>query len=457
MSENEKKQDELLETETTVKQENTEVEQAVSPTEQENHEPVAPATEAKNEWVVSDAPRKESTETTVPAPSVPSGNQPYLYRWSYADQRAFDQRQDQRKKKRGAAIYAAIMATVFAACFVVLIGTLIWYQIGGGVGGGSVNAVAVSREVAPATVLIYSSGETSYGYGTGFFIRSNGYIATNYHVVENADSISVSLYSGETYSATLVGYSKNDDVAVLKIPGERYPTVSIGNSGALQVGQAAIVVGNPSGIDGAWTTTQGIISALDRPVGVESSVHEGVSIGAILMIQTDAAVNPGNSGGPLCNADGEVIGIITRKYVGTDTTFEAMGYALPINNAMPLLNAIIENGSIEGVTSTLFVPRPVLGITVQDVKSGEKYPISSTKYNFAPVDGVLVTSVTRNLPAYGYLREYDIIYEIEGVTVTNQVEFTQALYSHNVGDTITFKLMRGNTELEKTFTLSEVE
>ena len=411
--------------------------------------------QTENTWVVSDAPAKSAP--TV-ATTTGAEAQPYLYRWSYADQSAFDRKQDQKKKKRGIAVYAIVMASVFALCFAILLGSLVWYHIGGDLGEGNSNTVAVSREVSPATVLIYSSGEDVIGYGTGFFIRSDGYIATNYHVIEHAETIEVSLYSGKTYTATVVGYSRNDDLAVLKIPGSLYPTVQIGNSDTLRVGDAAIVVGNPSGASGAWTTTQGIISALDRPVAIESAIHEGISIGTIDMIQTDAAVNPGNSGGPLCNSRGEVIGIVTKKYLGTETTsFEAMGYALPINGAMPLLNAIIENGNVEGVTSTLFTPHPVLGITVQDVLNGKTYKDAYGKSYVARCDGVMVTSVTSGLPAHGYLRTGDVIFEVDGVAVTTQAAWDEAFYSHELGETITFKVMRGSTEKEISIVLKEIK
>ena len=418
-------------------------------------EPTSAPKQPKNTWVVSDAPSKKEQAAAPTAGEA----QPYLYRWSYADQSAFDRRQDQKKKKRSIAIYAIIMASVFALCFAVLVGSLIWYHIGGDGGNGNANVVAVSRTVSPATVLIYSSGEDAIGYGTGFFIRSDGYIATNYHVVEHADTISVTLYNGETYQATLVGYSKNDDVAVLKIPGRLYPTVTIGNSSSLRVGDAAIVVGNPSGAEGAWTTTQGIISALDRPVAVESTKYEGIAIGAIYMIQTDAAVNPGNSGGPLCNSRGEVVGIITSKYIGTDeTVFEAMAYALPINDAMPLLNAIIEDGNTDGVTSTLFIPMPVLGITVQEIYKDQQYRLgSSGRYYTAPCDGVAISAITPGLPAYQNLYVGDIIFEVDGKSVTTQAELSAALYAHNFGDTIQFKVLRNGVEREVSFVLSEIE
>lgn len=413
----------------------------------------APTSEQKeNTWVVSDAPSKRAQATEAAADKA----QPYLYRWSYADQSAFDRKQDQKQKKRGILTYAIIMASVFALCFAILLGTLIWYHIGGDVGRGT-DFTAVSEAVSPATVLIYATSEDMVGYGTGFFIQSDGYIATNYHVVEHADTITVTLYNGKTHHATLVGYSRNDDLAVLKIPGSLYPTVSIGNSDSLRVGDAAIVVGNPSGADGAWTTTQGIISALDRPVGVESSIYNGVVIGTIYMIQTDAAVNPGNSGGPLCNSYGEVVGIITKKYIGTnETTFEAMGYALPINDAMPLLNAIIENGSTDGVTSTLFIPRPVLGVTVQDVQSGKTYKAESGASYTAKCDGVMITNVTSGLPAHGHLRVGDVIYGADGQNVTTQSELSAVLYSHKIGDSITLNVMRGKEEIELTFELYKV-
>ena len=280
----------------------------------------------------------------------------YRYQWNYGAQCAYENERAKQKKRSGALVYALVMTAVFAVCLALLIGVLVWYDVDV---EQNMTVAEVSEAVSPATVLIYATGTSSYGYGTGFFIRSNGYIATNYHVVQDKTEISVTLYSGQVLGAKLIDYSVPDDLAVLKVEGSGFPTVSVGNSDALRVGELAIAIGNPSGTDAAWTTTQGIISALNREVTVTGTG----TIEELTMIQTDAPVNPGNSGGPLCNARGEVIGIVTRKL----SDYEGIGFAIPINGAMKILNTIVDTGSASGIQSSISKVRPTIGIGVSDI------------------------------------------------------------------------------------------
>jgi serine protease Do len=218
-----------------------------------------------------------------------------------------------------------------------LVGVLIWYGVSGrskqAYGGMSVGEVA--ERISPSTVLIYTTRrDGNYASGTGFFIRSDGYIATNYHVVEQGKEFEVTLYSAKRVSAELVGTSKENDLAILKIKGNRYPVVTFGNSDEVKVGDVAIVVGNPNGAHGAWTTTEGIISAVDRQSTINNKTYK--------MFQTDAAVNPGNSGGPLCNDQGEVIGVITQIMLDQDgVRSEGFGMAIPGNKAKAVLADIL--------------------------------------------------------------------------------------------------------------------
>ena len=186
------------------------------------------------------------------------------------------------------------------------------------------------EKAGPAVVLIEATTKTAVQSGTGFFIRSDGYLLTNYHVVEGGKSIEVTLYPGdEKKTAKLIDYDKKLDLALLSVNGSDFPTVTIGNSDTVLVGDRAIVIGNPSGERCAWTVTQGIVSAkrvFRQETGAETK-----------MIQTDAAVNHGNSGGPLLNDRGGVIGIISKKVADTndsDKELEGIGLAIPINDAM---------------------------------------------------------------------------------------------------------------------------
>lgn len=355
----------------------------------------------------------------------------YTYRWNYGEQIAYDNAQGQKQKKRGVAVYAIVMTAVFLACFALLCGVLIWYHNSDESHGGMTTS-EVAEAVSPSTVLIYASSGT---YGTGFFIGSDGYIATNYHVVQARENIEVTLYSGEVLKAELVGYSAPDDLAVLKIKGNGYPVAVIGNSDALRVGDVAIAIGNPLGVDASWTTTQGIISALNREV----TVTQAGMIGELTMIQTDAPVNPGNSGGPLCNDRGEVIGVITLKM----SDYEGMGLAIPINGAMEILNAIVKTGSADGVQSSISKVRPTIGIGVREVKKGETYQYDSKGTFFtAERDGVWVVTVDATGAAYGKLQVHDIIIAMDGNAVTTQADLTALLYEHRVGDEVTFTVWR---------------
>lgn len=372
-----------------------------------------------------------------------SGNAaPFTYRWDYSEQVAYDNEQKNKKKRKGILVYAVVMTVFFALCLALLAATVIWYGNGNMISGNSHGAALTTTQVAelvnPSTVLIYASKSSTYGYGTGFFIRENGYIATNAHVVEGCSFISVTLYSGEVLEAELIGSSTADDLAVLKVKGSEYPVVRIGDSDALRVGETAIAIGNPSGADAPWTTTQGIISALNREVTVEGSA----SIEELTMIQTDAPVNPGNSGGPLCNDRGEVIGVVTRKL----TAYESIGLAIPINGAMEILNAIVETGSADGVHSSISKERPTIGITGGTIAKGDKYSLGGVMYS-AEKDGVIVSSVDPYGAAANVLEVADIIIAFNGEAIKDMDTLIGMLYEHKIGDAVSITVWRDGNEV----------
>lgn len=377
----------------------------------------------------------------------PSHEEPYFYRWNYSDQVAFDRTAEEKKKKSGVLVYTLILTAVFLVCFSILACLLIWNQSIGRPEqrpeGNALTTTEVSQRVSPATVLIFSTKMSGYGFGTGFFISGNGYIVTNYHVVADALAVSVRLYSGQELSAALIGGSPEDDVAVLRVQGHGFPFVTIGNSDALNVGDRAIAIGNPSGEEGSWSTTQGIISALNRKVSVTGEGY----IRELTMIQTDAPVNTGNSGGPLCNDQGEVIGIVTRKL----SDYEAIGFAIPINAAMQTVRAII-NGTLGEHDSSVSQTRPTIGITVQNINKDDQYRLNG-QVQTAPITGAIISKVEQTGGAYGLLEVGDIIFSLDGKNVTTMEEMQQLLYQYRVGDVIKVKVMRGNTEVEVSVTL----
>ena len=376
----------------------------------------------------------------------------YSFYWSYNEQLACDKREKERRGKRGVIIYVIVLAAVFLLSFAMLAATILLYGQGTGTASPSVvqpqtTTGAVAEAVKPSVVLVSAASATSAGNGTGFFLTSDGYVITNYHVIEGATQIRVTLYDGKALDATLIGYRAEDDIAVIKIEGTGYPPVSIGDSNALAVGDVAIAIGNPGGADGGWSTTQGIISALNRTISIEEPAY----FSEMKMIQTDAQVNPGNSGGPLCNASGEVIGIITRKM----TDFEGIGYAIPITEAMLTINAIMED-KLDGFVSQVSKSRPKIGISGSEIVKGEWFTLGGVEYT-APVSGFFVTEVSANTGAYGVVKVGDILCSVNGVTVTDLEGFKAELYKCYVGQTVAFDLYRKGQKMTVRITLGETQ
>lgn len=281
--------------------------------------------------------------------------------------------------------------------------------------------------------------DVAAGSGTGFVISSEGYIATNAHIIDGATSIGVILNDGTELAAELVGVDKIYDVAVLKINKTGLTPLKLGNSDTARVGEFVIAIGDPTGRELASTPTFGIISATMREVNIDGQSNT--------YIQTDAAVNPGNSGGPLLNMKGEVIGIVSAKTVtasydeyGNAISAEGLGFALPINGALEVIQTLITNGHMQ---------RPGLGISVLAVEEYE-----AAKYDI-PI-GMLVTSVFVDSAAdKGGLRPGDIIIKSDGANVADQDAFVKSVQNKNVGDQVTFEVWRDGKTLNVTVTIGD--
>ena len=293
----------------------------------------------------------------------------------------------------------------------------------------NVNAVvAVSTE----GVTTNSWGQTSRfaSSGSGFLITADGYIVTNHHVIDDATSINVILTSGETVEAELVGSDEENDVALLKIDGQNLPTVSLGDSESLRVGDQVTAIGNPLG-ELTNTLTVGYISALDREINTDGA--------PINMLQTDAAINSGNSGGPLFDMYGNVIGITTAKYASS--RIEGLGFAVPINDAMYIVYDLIEYGY---VTS-----RPWMGVSVRDMDS-----VTASYYSLPVVvyDGEVTESgaAERAGVAAG-----DIIIGLGDREITCYTELSAALKGYKAGETASLTVYRAGAELELEITFDE--
>ena len=384
----------------------------------------------------------------------PTSDDSYSFYWNYNNQLAADRKEQEKKGKRGVVVYAAILAAVFLICFGMLAVTVVLYGQGTHIPPVTDNqeqsptqppmsTADVAELVNPSVVLVQAASDTSSSSGTGFFLTEDGYIATNHHVIDGATQIRVTLYGGDAKDATLIGYRAEDDLAVLKIEGSGYPPAMIGDSNELAVGDVAIAIGNPGGADGGWSTTQGIISALNRTISIEESAY----FSEMKMIQTDAQVNPGNSGGPLCNASGEVIGIITRKM----SVYEGIGYAIPITEAMLTLNAIMDD-KLDGFVSSVSKSRPKVGITGSEITAGEKFTLGGKEYT-APVPGFFVIEIAPSTGAYGIVEVGDIVCAVNGVTVTGLESFKNELYKCYVGQKVTFDIYRRGEKITVEITL----
>lgn len=269
------------------------------------------------------------------------------------------------------------------------------------------------------------------GIGTGSIITDTGYILTNYHVVEGAESISVTLIgSTKPLPASLVGYDDQLDLAVLKInAGHKLPYLTLGNSDHTRVGDWVVAIGNPYGLD--HTVTAGVISAKERPISIEGRQYKN-------LIQTDAAINPGNSGGPLLNTRGEVIAINTA----VNAQAQGIGFAIPINTAKDVLNQLISKGK---------VVRPYLGVYLRDLSSelADYLGVVSTK-------GTLVADIMPGSPAdKAGIKAGDIILEINGMTINNSTDLTEKISKMSVGQKVELKILRDKKTITINLTLEE--
>ena len=274
---------------------------------------------------------------------------------------------------------------------------------------------------------------TSAAAGSGFVLSDDGYILTNYHVVEDSTSIKVSMYDGSSYDAQLIGYDESNDIAVLKVDAEDLSPVVLGDSGNLNVGDTVVAIGNPLG-ELTFSETSGIVSALNREVTMSSGT-------TMDLIQTDCAINSGNSGGALFNMYGEVVGITNAKYSSSSSSSSAsidnIGFAIPINQVYGIVKSIIENGYIE---------KPYIGVSVLTVSD------ETQKYGLP--GGASVQSVTKDSPAEeAGLQVNDIITKVNDTEITSSNDLVKLVRASNPGDTLTVTVYRQGETLELTITV----
>ena len=303
-------------------------------------------------------------------------------------------------------------------------------------------AVRVARTVGPAVVGItnkavaidfFNRPVETEGVGSGVIFKSDGYIITNNHVIAGAKEIIVSLSDGNTVSGKLIGTDEMTDIAVVKVEAKDLPVAMLGNSDEVVVGEPAIAIGNPMGLEFQGSVTVGVISALNRTLDLNDR--------RVKLFQTDAAISPGNSGGALVNADGEVIGINSAKLATNGV--EGMGFAIPINTVKTIVDELMTKG---------YVARPYLGVTIFDKPTAARYG-----YQLTIDKGVYVFQVAIDSPSgrAGFQRG-DIILSIDGKEVNSVADVRNEVSAHKVGDKVKVLLDREGRQETVEVTLEEM-
>ena len=292
----------------------------------------------------------------------------------------------------------------------------------------------IYSSVIDSVVSISSMTSSGTSSGTGIIMSSDGYVITNHHVITGALVISVLTNDNQEFEAALVGSDEMSDLAVLKIDARGLQAAEFGDSSKLRVGDSVVAIGDPLGVQLRGTMTNGIISAINRDLTVGDRT--------MTLIQTNAALNNGNSGGPLINCYGQVIGINTVKmssYYTATASVEGLGFAIPISVAKPIIDELIENGYVAG--------RPAIGI------SGDSLPSYYRTYYRLP-DGVYVTSVNEGSDAKAKgIREGDIVTAINGERISSIDELNTVKNQYAAGDEVTLTVYRSGTYYEVTVTL----
>ena len=288
----------------------------------------------------------------------------------------------------------------------------------------NVNSVVSINVTGTSGYNIFGQPVQTASAGSGFILTSDGYIVTNYHVVGDAQTIQVTLYSGATYDAQYVGGDEDYDIAVIKIDATGLQAVTMGDSSTLNVGDHVLAIGNPLG-ELTFSMSGGMVSSVNRTINVDGTPFN--------MIQTDTSINPGNSGGPLLNSYGEVVGIVSAKYSSTGSngeTAEGLGFAIPINDVSSMIQDIMTNGYVSN--------RAYLGATIGSLNAS-----MAQQYRYDITEGAFVYSVEDGGPAdQAGLQLGDVITAIDDTEITSLDDLTAARKSYSAGDTCTLTVYR---------------
>jgi S1-C subfamily serine protease len=294
------------------------------------------------------------------------------------------------------------------------------------------SVVDIAQRVRPAITQVLVEGKQGDSSGSGVLFRSDGHLLTNFHVIDGADAVKVVIDSGRELAATVVGSDPENDVAVLKVDGGPFPVAALGSAADLRVGQSAVAIGSPLGLAGGPSVTVGVVSALHRRLDTRTGPP------LLDMIQTDAPISPGSSGGALLDANGAVIGLTTA--VATTDGAQGLGFATPIDVARSSADQLIEGGKVVHVW---------LGIEGTDVDP-------ETAKNMAIDGGALVGSVVKGSPAdKSGLHARDVIVAVDNQSVKTMGALVVALRGRSPGRNVTLDVRRGKDEMRMTVGLVE--
>ena len=284
-----------------------------------------------------------------------------------------------------------------------------------------ISVVSIRTSATSGTNFFGQTVETASA-GSGFVLTADGYIVTNYHVVKDADTVTVTMYNGDEYNALYVGGDEDYDIAVIKVEATGLPAVTLGDSSTLNVGDHVLAIGNPLG-ELTFSMSGGMVSSVNRTINVDGTPFN--------MIQTDASINPGNSGGPLMNSYGEVVGIVSAKYSSySDESVEGLGFAIPINDVYAMIEDIMTNGYVTN--------KPYLGIF-----GGSMTEQMAAQYRYDISKGVFVYSVEEGSAAEkAGLQMGDVITKVDGTDISTMEDLTAVKKQYSAGDTVTFTVYR---------------
>lgn len=406
--------------------------------------------EIKNENETS-----ESTKDTGEKPSAPengtceNGKDIYAFHWNYEES---NEKKEKEKKKagRGARTYAIVMTVAFVLCFGMLAAVLFIDDISNITqtirtertvfiredknGENTFTVPEIAEKMKPSVVAIEVTKPTKKSIGSGIIISEDGYIVTNSHLVADGTSVRVIMQDGTDFEAEIVGKDELSDVAVIKADKKGLTPAVLGDSDALVVGEHVTAIGTPAGLELIGSITDGIVSGVNRDVKIYDDA--GVLQKTMTLVQTNASINSGNSGGPLVNDACEVIGIVTMKL--TDN-FDGVGFAIPINGAKKIIDEIIENGGdTDGSSTDIAKKRALIGITGKAVTPAEGFATT----------GVYVAEVNENSDAANYLEVGDIIVGINGNEVITVSDISSVISELASGDSVILTVSRAGRRFE---------